>query len=104
MADITPIQHKLSSEDCLTACNLTDYGLLNLYKPLMRSLPSNDDLKSLLISLQLTNKYLVKRVIQYSDDPDSTTTTNLCDIAKPFVWYRNEVLVRQRQRSGRVGS
>ena len=34
--------------------------------------------------------YLVTRVVQGSDDPDSSIKTYLCDIAKPFVWYRNE--------------
>ena len=58
----------------------------------MLSLPSNDDLKSLLTSLstRLTNRYLVSEVIQYCDDPDSGITRYLCDIAKPFVWHRNE--------------
>ena len=61
-----------------------------LYKPLILSLPSSDALKSLLASLstRLTDRYLVTRVIR-SDFPDSTITS-LCDIAKPFIWYRNE--------------
>ena len=90
MADITPRQHKPSSY--VTACNLTDFDYFNLYKPLMLSLPSNDDLKLLLTSLstRLTNRYLVTRAIQYSDDPGSSIVRYLCDIAKPFVWYRSE--------------
>jgi len=67
----------------------------HLYKPLMLSLPSNDDLKSLLTSLstQLTNRYLVTRIIQCPPDPDqpsSNITTPLYSVAKPFVWYQNE--------------
>ena len=103
MADITPMQHKLSSEDRMIASNWMGFPLC-LYKPLVLSLPSNDDLKALLTSLstRLTNGYLVTRVIQYSDDPDSSIIRYLCDIAKPFVWYRNEMVLRQR--SGRATS
>ena len=59
------------------------------------SLPSNDDFKSLLVSFstQLTNKYLITRVIQYPSDTrlyGSSTITRYCNIAKPFVWHRNE--------------
>ena len=92
MADITPTQDKISSmsiKNYVTAWNLVDdSGYLNLYKPLMLSLPNNDDLKSLLTSLctRLTNRYLVTRVIQCGDDP----MTYLCDIAKPFIWHRSE--------------
>ncbi|KIM65751.1 hypothetical protein SCLCIDRAFT_1211731 [Scleroderma citrinum Foug A] len=52
----------------------------------------NGDLKSLLISLstRLANRYLVTRVIQRSDDPDSNTIAYMCDIAKLLIWYRNE--------------
>ena len=101
--DITPRQHKLSSEDYVMAWNRTDFRRLYLHKPLMLSLPSNDDLKSLLSSLstRLTNRYLVTRVIRHLGDPDSSTIRYLCDIAKPFVWYRNEALVLH-QRGGRA--
>jgi len=58
-ADITPKQHKPSSMDGVVAWNLTDGRHLCLYNPLILSLPSNDDLKSLLTSLstRLTNRY-----------------------------------------------
>jgi len=61
----------------------------------MLSLPSNDDLKSLLssFSTRLTNRYLVTRVIHCppdSDEPDSNITTPLYSVAKPFFWHRNE--------------
>ena len=92
MVDITPRQHKLSSEDRVMARDWTDFLPLYIYKPLMVSLPSDDDLKSLLTSLstRLTDGYLVTRVIQYSGDPDSSIIRYLCDIAKPFVWYQNQ--------------
>ena len=84
MADITPRQHNPSS----TAWNRTSFYKVYLRKPLMLSLPSNDDLKSLLISLstRLANRYLVTRVVQYSGHRD--IMRYLYDIAKPFVWYR----------------
>ena len=89
MADITPRQHKLSS---LTTWTRTPHIYPNFFQLLMLSLPSNDDLKSLLteLSTRLANRYLVIRVVQYSDDPDSSIMRYLYDIAKPFVWYRNE--------------
>jgi len=93
MADVIPRQHKISSMDRVTAWNWMAFRHLDLYEPLMLSLPSNDAIKSLLTSLstRLTNRYLVvTRVIQCSDDPDSSTIPYLCDFAKPFVWYRNE--------------
>ena len=67
----------------------------SLYEPLLLSLPSNDDLNSLLASFsaRLTNRYLVTRVIQSLPDPQepgSNTTTPLYTVAKPFVWHRNE--------------
>jgi len=70
-------------------------GFTELYKPLGLSLPSNDDFKSLLASFstRLTNRYLVARVIQCPPDPrlhDSSITARWCNIAKPFVWHRNE--------------
>ena len=66
-----------------------------LYKPLGLSLPSNDDFKSLLVSFstRLTNRYLVTRVIQCPPDPDlygSGIITRWHNIAKPFMWHRNE--------------
>ncbi|KIM53501.1 hypothetical protein SCLCIDRAFT_31847 [Scleroderma citrinum Foug A] len=59
------------------------------------SLPSNDDLKSVLTSLStvLTDRYLVTKIIQCPPDPlqpGSNITTPLYSVAKPFVWYRNE--------------
>jgi len=95
MADITPRQYKISAMDRVMAWSLTDVNLLNLYKPLMLSLPSNDDLKSLLTSLspRLTNRYLVTRIIQCPPDslePGSNITTPLYSVAKPFVWHRSE--------------
>ena len=74
------------------AWNGTDFCHLDLYKPLMLSLPSDDDLKSLLtlLSTRLTDRYLVTRVIQCSESPNSSIVPYFCDIAKPFVWYRNE--------------
>jgi len=92
MANITPRQHKISPKDHVMAWNLTDGNFLILYKPLMLSLPNNEDLKSMLtlLSTRLTNRYLVRRVLQYSNSRHSSSITYLCDIAKPFVWYRNE--------------
>ena len=94
MVDITPRQHKMSSMDYVPAWNRT-YRCLELYKPLMLSLPSNEDFKSLLTSFstRLTNRYLVTRVIQCPPDPcqpGSNITTPLYSIAKPFVWHQNE--------------
>ena len=78
------------------ALNQTTLDSLYLYKPLMLSLPGNDDLKLLLTSLStcLTNRYLVTRIIQCPPDPrqpGSNTTTPLYSIAKPFVWHQNEI-------------
>ena len=71
---------------------MTGMPFLNLYKPLVLSLPSNDDLRSLLasLSIRLTNRYLVTRIIQYSEDRGSSTMAYLYSVAKPFVWYRGE--------------
>ena len=90
MADIVPRQHKISSKDHVMARNRTDSRFLNLYKPLVLSLPSNEDLMSLLTSLstRLTNRYLVRRVLQYSKGRHSSTMAYLYDIAMPFVWYQ----------------
>jgi len=95
MADITPRLHKISTMDCVTAWHRTDVNNLDLYKPLMLSLPSHDDLKALLTSLstRLVNGYLVTRVIQCSlhpFQPRSTITIPLYTVAKPFVWHRDE--------------
>jgi len=81
--------------DYVPAWNLTDIFRLDLYKPLMLLLPSNDHLKSLLASFstRLTNRYLVTRVLQYAPDPHqpgSNITTPLYSVAKPLVWHRNE--------------
>ena len=69
-------------------------GSTEIYKPLGLSLPSNDDYKSLLVSFstRLTNRYLITRVIQCSPDPrrPGSGTTHWHNIAKPFVWHRNE--------------
>ena len=90
MADITPRQHNLSSTDHVVAWSGTnndsrDNGPINLFRPLMLSLPSNDDLKLLLTSFsaRLTNRYLVTWVIQ-NQDP------SYYSVAKPLVWHRNE--------------
>ena len=95
-ADITPRYPKLLSMDYVMALNWTTLDSLYLYKPLMLSLPSNDDLKLLLTSLSthLTNRYLVTRIIQCPPDPcqpSSNATTPLYSIAKPFVWHQNEI-------------
>ena len=65
---------------------------LEFYEPLMLSLPSNNDLKLLLteLSTRLANRYLVTKVVQYSSRFDPSVMKYLYDIAKPFVWYRNE--------------
>ena len=90
--DVTPRQHEISSKDHVTVWNRTNERYLDLYNPRMQSLPSNDDLKSLLTSLstRLTNRYLITRVIQYSKDSCSSTMACLYSVAKPFTWYRNE--------------
>ena len=92
MADITPRRHEISS---MVAFDPTDSRSLHLYKPLILSLPSNDDLKSLLnsFSTRLTNRYLVTRIIQCPLDPlepGSDIATPLYSVAKPFVWHQNE--------------
>ncbi|KIM51151.1 hypothetical protein SCLCIDRAFT_33691 [Scleroderma citrinum Foug A] len=92
-ADITPRQHTLSLTE--SAWHWMGGFHRQLYEPLLLSLPSNDDLNSLLASLsaRLTNRYLVTRVIQCLPDPQepgSNTTTTLYTVAKPFVWHRNE--------------
>ncbi|KIM69918.1 hypothetical protein SCLCIDRAFT_1207159 [Scleroderma citrinum Foug A] len=81
--------------DRVMACNRTNADCLILCKPMMLSLPCNNDLKSLLTSLstRLTNKSLVTRIIQCPPgppQPSSNTTTSLYSVAKPFVWHRNE--------------
>ena len=91
MADITPRQHRISSVNYVLVCKLTNVHYLNLCKPVVLSLPSDDNFKSLLISLstRLINKYLVTKVAQYFHDFGSSKRY-WCDIVKPFVWYRNE--------------
>ena len=96
MVDITPRQHEIFSMGRILARNPTNFRLLNLYKPLILSLPSNDDLKSLLTSCstRLTNRYLVTRIVQCPPDrlqPGSNITTPLYSVAKPFVWHRNKI-------------
>ena len=91
-ADITPRQHEISTVGLAMAWTPGDNILLHLNKPLMLSLPSNEDIKSLLTSLStpLSSRYLVRRVIKYSINWDLGIRAQLCDIAKPFVWYRTE--------------
>ncbi|KIM66877.1 hypothetical protein SCLCIDRAFT_1210920 [Scleroderma citrinum Foug A] len=77
------------------AWNQTYFPRLYLHKSLVLSLPSNNDLKSLLtlFSTRLTNRYLVTRVVQCLPDPcqpDSKITTPVYSVAKPFVWHQNE--------------
>jgi len=96
--DITPLrQHKISSMNSVVAQNQMHHGVSSrLYKPLMLSLPSNNDLKSLLAflsSTRLANRYFIARVIQYSKYKYpyyESPMACMCDIAKPFVWYRHE--------------
>ena len=99
MANITPRQLKISERggrqresDVVKA--YFRGGSTELYKPLGLSLPSNDDFKSLLVSIstRLTNRYLITTVIQCPPDPrrPGSDTTHWCNIAKPFVWHRNE--------------
>ncbi|KIM52924.1 hypothetical protein SCLCIDRAFT_478700 [Scleroderma citrinum Foug A] len=81
--------------DRVMAWDWTNDRHLSLNQPLMLSLSSNNDLKSLLTSFptRLTNRYLVTRIIQCPPDPwqpGSNITTPLYSIAKPFIWYRNE--------------
>ena len=75
------------------------YGHFNcityLYKPLGLSLPSNDDFKSLLVSLstRLTDRYLITAVIQCDRNPrycGSGSKSRWYNIVKPFVWDRNK--------------
>jgi len=66
-----------------------------LYKPLGLLLPSNDEFKSLLVSFsaRLTNRYLVTCVVECLPDPDGwpdSSTIYLYNVAKPFVWHRNQ--------------
>ncbi|KIM61303.1 hypothetical protein SCLCIDRAFT_1216075 [Scleroderma citrinum Foug A] len=69
-------------------------GFTELYKPLGLSLPSNDNFNSSLVSLstRLTNRCLVTRVIECPPDPRlyGSSTAYWYNIAKPFVWHRNE--------------
>ena len=51
MVDITPQHHKISLMDNVTAWDLLDVNILIVYKPVMLSLPSNNDLKSVLTLL-----------------------------------------------------
>jgi len=92
---ITPRRHEISSDDYVLARTWTPIHFLHLYKPLMLSLSSHGDLKSLLASFptRLTNRYLVTRIIQCPPDPwqpGPNITTPLYSVAKPFIWYQNE--------------
>ena len=69
---------------------------MQLYKPHYLSLPTDDVVKILLtcLSIRLTNRYLVTRVIQCpGPDPHGadSSTLPLCAFAKPIVWNRNNV-------------
>ena len=99
MANITPTQHKISErgghqrENSIVRAYHYPDGFTELYTPLGLSLPRNDDFKSLLISVstRFTNRYLVTWVIQCPHDHcHSSIITRCCNIAKPFVWHRNE--------------
>ena len=91
MADIR--KHKLHGQ---MTSNWPDFDdRVNLHNSLILLLPSNDNFKSLLISLstRLTNRCLVTRIIQCLPDPcqpSSNITTSLYSVEKPFVWHRNE--------------
>jgi len=98
--NITPRQHNISKwggrqreGDGVRAYHFSG-GFTELYTPLGLSLPSNDAFNSLLVSLstRLTNRYLITRVIQCPPNPrqPGSGTTHLYNIAKPFVWHRNE--------------
>ena len=100
MANITSRQHEISkwggrlrASDGVRAYRFSG-GFTELYQPFGLSLPSNDDFNSLLVSLstRLTNRYLITRVIQCPPNPrwPGSGTTHLYNIAKPFVWHRNE--------------
>ncbi|KIM50794.1 hypothetical protein SCLCIDRAFT_758059 [Scleroderma citrinum Foug A] len=100
-ANIPPRQHIISEwsgylrESGIVRAYYTPDCFTELYQPLGLSPPSNDEFKSLLVSFstRLTNRYLVTRVIQCSADArmyGSSVTTRWCNIAKPFVWYRNK--------------
>ncbi|KAL4063538.1 hypothetical protein V8B97DRAFT_2026396 [Scleroderma yunnanense] len=115
--DTNPRQHKIDQKDGDNAdndhvevhCRPQGFSV-TLYKPLGLSLPSNHDFNSLMASFstQLTNRYLIIRVIQcgtitsgelsskssrpvslYSS-PALGTTMPLCIFAKPFVWHQDE--------------
>ena len=94
MADIAPKLHRISVRDGTVRAYHDSGDFTRLYHPLGLSLPSNDHFNSLLVSFstQLSNKYLITSVIHchpYPRQPGSGTTC-LCNIAKPFVWHRNE--------------
>ena len=98
MADISPRQHEISSKDRVLVRSRTDSRLFILYKPLMLSLASNGDLKSLLTSFstRLIDRYLVTEIVQCPADPRlpySNITTPLYSVAKPFVWHRTSVKI-----------
>ncbi|KAL4070100.1 hypothetical protein V8B97DRAFT_2047969 [Scleroderma yunnanense] len=101
-----------NSDGCVTAFNLGPCGDFRLYDPVMLSLPSNDDVNTLLASLstRFINRYLINRVIECPPVPpdefssstmlyrssDGSTTLNsmvpLCNFVTPFVWYRREAV------------
>ncbi|KAL4062249.1 heterokaryon incompatibility protein-domain-containing protein [Scleroderma yunnanense] len=111
--DITPRKDKIRSDkDSGYVEAHNSKGSVRLYDPIMWSLPSNDNVNTLLASLstRFINGYLVTRVIECPTVPpegfsnpatfyrssDEPITFNplipLCDFAKPFIWYRHEIV------------
>ncbi|KAL4070167.1 heterokaryon incompatibility protein-domain-containing protein [Scleroderma yunnanense] len=117
-SDIIPRQHRIdrkdgynTDNDCVEAHRTKLLGVsVTLHKPLGLSLPRNHNVNGLLASLstQLTNRYLVTRIIKCAAVPSSESprqsrrranqyrsskfdpTTPLCIFAKPLVWHRDE--------------
>ncbi|KAL4063365.1 heterokaryon incompatibility protein-domain-containing protein [Scleroderma yunnanense] len=121
--DVAPRQHKIYAKDSrddgyVTAHSSTSSGSgdsVVLYEPIGLSLPRNQHFNSLaFLSTQLTNRYLVTRVIEcatehsskssaqsesnhrtrsyrpITSDTSSHIVTPLCTMEKPFVWYLDE--------------
>jgi len=90
--DITPRQPKISISQRRQQDKSRCVFPHKLYKPLGLSLPSTDEFKSLLVSFsaRLTNRYLVTCVVESTLWAGSSTTTYEYNIAKPFVWHRNQ--------------
>ena len=81
-----------SESDIVTFCDSHDP--IELHKPFCLSLPSNDDFKSLLVSLsiRLANRYLITRVIHCRSKSHlpGSETTGIYNVTKPLVWHRYE--------------